>query len=84
MIKLYVIRLHKEDQVFTVNETILTDEHLHDNDIVDNKDIISIVCTDKENIDKYKLKILNKHIRRMQGKFNQLKDMKKCLSNNLI
>ncbi|WP_252251153.1 hypothetical protein [Clostridium sp. VAP52] len=82
---MYLIKLYKYSNSFDVKQIKIGKffNKYEDNQVVESKDYIGIYCNDTKKIESYKLRLVNKLVRRMGSQFTELKNIKEDLRKKL-
>ncbi|WP_252241615.1 hypothetical protein [Clostridium sp. ZBS18] len=82
---MYLIKLYKDSNSFEVKEIKIGKlfNKYEDNQVVNNKNYIGIYCNDTKKIESYKLRLVNKLVRRMGSQFAELKGIKADIRKKL-
>ncbi|MBN1076020.1 hypothetical protein DVV91_16995 [Clostridium botulinum] len=82
---MYLIKLYKDSNSFEVKEIKIGKlfNRSEDNQVVNNKNYIGIYCNDTKKNESYKLRLVNKLVRRMGSQFAELKGIKADIRKKL-
>lgn len=82
---MYLIKLYKDDNNFEVKEIKIGKlfNKYEDNQVVEKNNYIAIYCNDMKKIESYKLRLVNKLVRRMGSQFTELKGIKADIRKKL-
>ncbi|NFH01598.1 hypothetical protein FC831_15250 [Clostridium botulinum] len=81
---MYLIKLYKDSNRFNIKSIKIGKffNKFEDNEVIENHNYIGIYCDDMEKIESYKLRIVNKLVRRMGSQFAELKTLKEDIRKN--
>lgn len=82
---MYLIKLYKDSNSFNVKEIKIGKffNRFEDNQVIEKNNYIAIYCSDTEKIESYKLRLVNKLVRRMGSQFTELKGIKADIRKKL-
>lgn len=82
---MYLIKLYKDNNSFNIKEVKIGKifNKYEDNQVIEKNNYIGIYCNDTKKIESYKLRLVNKLVRRMGNQFAELKSIKTDIRKNL-